>query len=110
LNQGAVHGEVAMTLNRNQGMVLLGIWLALTGLLPLLGIVIPFREPLMGLLALAAGAFILFEIRASRHLGMLILGVWLVLTGLSAFLMIAGIGNILGLLALAAGILILVGR
>ncbi len=46
------------------------------------------------------------------NLGFLLLAIWLILTGLIALLGLsfAGLGIIMGLLALAAGILILIGR
>ena len=47
----------------------------------------------------------------TKNLGMLLLGIWLILTGLIAFVpAIAGLGVLLAVLAIIAGILILVGR
>jgi hypothetical protein len=46
-----------MKLASNTGMLLLGMWLVLTGVLPLLNINVDPR--LMGILAVAAGAMIL---------------------------------------------------
>jgi hypothetical protein len=48
----------------------------------------------------------------TKNLGMLLLGIWLVATGALAFVHItfASTGQILSVLALAAGILILLGR
>jgi hypothetical protein len=48
----------------------------------------------------------------TRNVGMLLLGIWLILTGLLqiASISIPGIGIILALLAIVAGILILMGR
>jgi hypothetical protein len=49
--------------------------------------------------------------RVTRNLGLLLLGIWLILTGLTAFVpAIAGLGIILALLAIFAGIFILLGR
>ena len=50
--------------------------------------------------------------RLTRNVGMLLLGIWLILTGLLQVvsISIAGIGVILALLAIVAGILILIGR
>lgn len=49
--------------------------------------------------------------RVTRNLGFLLLGIWLILTGLVAFVpSIAGLGVILSLLAVLAGIFILFGR
>jgi hypothetical protein len=48
--------------------------------------------------------------RFTRNIGFLLLGIWLIITGLSAFIPISGLGIILALLAIAAGIFILLGR
>jgi hypothetical protein len=42
-------------------MTVLGVWLILAGLLPLLRAEIPYRETALGLLAIAAGALILLD-------------------------------------------------
>jgi len=46
----------------------------------------------------------------TRNIGMLLLAIWLILTGLSAFVSMAGLAPVLAILALAAGIFILIGR
>jgi hypothetical protein len=48
-----------MILNRNLGMLLLGLWLILTGLIPLLSLSVAGLGTVMAVLALAAGALIL---------------------------------------------------
>ena len=48
--------------------------------------------------------------KITRNLGLLVLAIYLILVGLSAFVSIGPLGPILGLLALVAGILILIGR
>lgn len=47
-----------------------------------------------------------------RNLGMLLLGVWLIATGLIPLLNLgfSGLGTVMAILAVAAGVLILVGR
>jgi hypothetical protein len=51
------------------------------------------------------------NIRLTQRLGFLLLGIWLVLTGLSGLgLSFPSLGIILALLALAAGIVILIDR
>ena len=52
------------------------------------------------------------SMKVTRNLGMLLLGIWLILTGLLPFLpgSFAGMGMIMNLLAILAGVLILVGR
>jgi hypothetical protein len=47
----------------------------------------------------------------TKNIGFLLLSIWLILTGLAEFVpALAGLGVILGILAIAAGILILLGR
>jgi hypothetical protein len=46
----------------------------------------------------------------TKNIGFLLLAIWLILTGLSAFISMGGLGVILALLAIAAGIFILIGR
>lgn len=49
--------------------------------------------------------------RIRKNTGTLLLAVWLILTGLAAFIPdISGLGIVLPILAIAAGVLILVGR
>ena len=48
-----------MKITKNLGMILLAIWLILTGLFPFLSINIPERATLMAILAIAAGVLIL---------------------------------------------------
>jgi hypothetical protein len=50
-----------MKLTKNLGMLLLGIWLILTGLLPLLSINFSGQATLLAILAIAAGAVILLR-------------------------------------------------
>jgi hypothetical protein len=51
-------------------------------------------------------------LKPTRNLGMLLLGVWLILTGLIPFLDLTsgGLYTLLGVLAIAAGVLIMIGR
>jgi len=46
----------------------------------------------------------------TKNIGFLLLAVWLILTGLSTFISMGGFGTILSLLAIAAGVFILLGR
>ena len=48
-----------MKLTKNLGLLLLGIWLILTGLVPLLDLASPGIVTVMAVLAIAAGALIL---------------------------------------------------
>jgi hypothetical protein len=48
-----------LRLTGNLGMLLLGVWLILTGLIPLLNVSVSGLGPLLQVLAIAAGALIL---------------------------------------------------
>ena len=50
--------------------------------------------------------------KLTRNIGMLLLGVWLILTGLIPLLnfTFSGLGTVMAILAIAAGVLIIVGR
>lgn len=49
--------------------------------------------------------------RITKNIGFLLLAIWLILTGLAAFIpLFAGLGVILAILAIAAGVFILLGR
>lgn len=48
-----------MKLTKNLGMLLLGVWLILDGLIPLLNLSFSGLGTLMAILAIAAGAFIM---------------------------------------------------
>jgi hypothetical protein len=52
------------------------------------------------------------NMKLTKNMGMLLLGIWLIITGLLQVVSIpiAAIGTILALLAIAAGVLILLGR
>ena len=50
---------MAMKLTKNLGMLLLGIWLILDGLIPLLNLSFSGLGTLLSILAIAAGVFIL---------------------------------------------------
>jgi hypothetical protein len=49
-----------MKLTKNLGMLLLGVWLILTGVIPLLNLSFSGLGTLMAILAIAAGALILW--------------------------------------------------
>ncbi len=100
---------------RNLGLILLGLWLLATGLMTLLDISFSNSDVLLGLLAVAAGLLLLLERRRWRlsdELGKLLLSLWLIATGLIALLDISFSNQdvLMGLLAVAAGILLLLRR
>jgi hypothetical protein len=63
---------------------------------------------------LASQEFILtgVSMKVTRNLGMLLVGVWFIATGLIPLLNLSfsGLGTIMAVLAIAAGVLIIVGR
>lgn len=109
---------------RRFGVILLSIWLILTGLLPFLDVNLPNIGLVLAILAIAAGVFLLVEgwgagAPAGRRRwryrvspGVLLLAVYLILVGILPFLNISlpGINLILAILAIAAGVLLLVWR
>ncbi len=104
-----------MKLSKNLGMILLAIWLVLTGLLSLFSVTFPGAGIILAILAIAAGAVILFGLRGrslGNNIGLILLAIWLILRGLlSVFdISFAGSGIVLALLAIAAGVLLLIGR
>ena len=111
-----------MKISSNLGMILLAIWLILTGLLPLLSISLPGGEIILAILAIAAGILILLgptrlaggfrSMQVTRSWGMILLGIWLILMGLLPLLGLhfPAEATILAILAVAAGVLILLGR
>lgn len=56
-----------MRLPRNLGMILLAVWLILTGLIPLLRINFAGAGTLLALLAVLAGGLILFDVWPRRR-------------------------------------------
>jgi len=46
----------------------------------------------------------------TKNIGFLLLSIWLILTGLSGFVSLGGLAPLLAILALVAGIFILIGR
>ncbi len=100
---------------RHLGYILLAIWLILTGLVALVKLNIPGGETLLAILAIAAGVMLLIgdrSVKWRRNLGILLLAIWLIAMGLIALLglHIPSAGLILAILAIAAGVLILLHR
>lgn len=48
--------------------------------------------------------------RFTQNIGFLLLGIWLILTGLAYFVSLGGLAIVLAILAIIAGILIIIGR
>lgn len=98
-------------------VLLLGIYLVIIGLAGLFGFNFSNMGVVLGLLALVAGALLLFvggrgRARITKNLGLLLLAIYLILIGLIALfgIKLPQSDIILGILALAAGILILIRR
>ncbi len=100
-----------MKLNQSLSVILLSIWLILTGVLTLLNI--PFAAEgrlILALLALVAGLFLLVRpAHLPRSLGSLLLAIWLILSSLLALTgpVFPSQDLILALVAIAAGVLLL---
>jgi hypothetical protein len=96
------------------GTFLLAVWLILYGVLPLLNLNLPSTDMVMAILAIMAGVFILLDIRQkpTKNLGRLVLSIFLILVGLIPLLGITfpAEGMVVGVIAMVAGILLLLGR
>ena len=102
-----------MQLTRNPATLVLSIWLIAIGLLPLLNLSFPAGATIIALLAIAAGVLLLLgPVRQTRKAGLLVLAIWLIATGLLPLIGVSfpASGMIMALLAVAAGILLLIGR
>jgi len=97
---------------KNLSVLLLAVWLIVSGVLVLLGTGFPFGDLVVPVLAIAAGVLILLDLRFSRirsNLGLFLLSIWLILTGALSFLS-TGIpfqDMAMAILAIAAGVLLL---
>lgn len=95
--------------------LLLGIWLIVTGLLTLGGIRFSGSVIILAALAVLTGILFLVVDRSEKlgvRMGNIFLGVWLLATGLVPLLHIrfSGSGVVLAVIAIAAGVLILIRR
>lgn len=100
-------------LTKRLAMLLLSVWLIASGLFSVADIDLQGATLIVDLLAIASGGVILLQWESwSARMGMIVLGAWLVAQGLLGVLPVSiqGIDVILGLAALAAGVLILLKR
>ncbi|MEJ2208720.1 MAG: hypothetical protein P8129_06750 [Anaerolineae bacterium] len=100
---------------RTLGLLLLAIWLALTGLLTFASLEAGWMDVVMAVLAIAAGVLLflaIVRVDPMAELGLLLAAIWLLLTGLISLVSLgfSGLSIVMGLLALIAGILLLVRR
>ena len=101
------------------GLILMALWLILTGLIEVTGVAFAASELVLQILALVAGVSILVDwmrlgsvMQPTRALGMSMLGVWLMLSSLLPLLELADVSlmnTIWALLALLAGVVLLLG-
>jgi hypothetical protein len=92
-----------------------GIWLIATGLIGLINLSFTSMGIIMALLAIAAGIAMLFPLRGGTlagKIGIILAAIWLIVTGVIGLvgLSFTGLGIIMALLAITAGILILLGK
>ena len=97
------------------GNILLGVWLIVTGLISLADLSFRGSYAIQALLAVAAGALLIladWKVKLSGRIADIILGIWLVVMGLIPLLDIRfrESHTVLGLLALGAGVLVLLRR
>ena len=100
---------------RKWAIPVLAIYLIAAGFLPLLNIELPSAGLILSGLAIAAGVLLLLggaQLRLSRSLGIILLAAWLILIGVLPLLQInfPAQETFRGLLAAAAGILLLLRR
>ncbi len=93
--------------------ILLGIWLAVTGLVYLGGIRFASSGTLLAVLGIVAGILFLLADRGEAfwsRIGTILLGLWLLASGLFAVLHVHFTGShvVLAVLAISAGILTLI--
>jgi hypothetical protein len=107
--------ERSKALNRKWGVIVLGIWLILGGLLPLLNLNFSGSGIVLAVLAIAAGGLLLIGNKGtvlSRSIGVILLAIWLIARGLLSLLDVTfpASETILAILAIAAGVLLLLNR
>lgn len=91
-----------------------GIWLLATGLIGLINLSFMSMGLIMAVLAIAAGAAMLLTLEgsAANNIGVILAGGWFLLTGLFSLISFSfsGLGLVMSLLAIAAGVLLLLGK
>lgn len=100
-------------LTKRIALIVLSVWLILSGLFSLTGAGFAGAGLILNLLAIVAGALLLLQADSwSARIGMILLGIWLVIRGLLGVVDVGlpGVGLIVDLLAIAAGVLILAKR
>ncbi len=94
--------------------ILLAVWLIATGLFSLVKIPFAGIDIVLAVIAIAAGVLLLLTGRGKHagRLGSILLAIWLIATGLIGLTHFSfnGIGIVMAILAIAAGILLLLNR
>ncbi len=95
-----------------KGVILLAVFLFVLGLNTFASLPQPITSQLAAVLAIAAAVLMIFDQKVGRlfkNIGLLLLCIWLVLFGLLTLFAVGVSAVVLGMLALAAGLVILVG-
>lgn len=97
------------------GNILLGVWLMLRGLIALTDFNFRGSSTILAIVAIVAGALLVLADRSEKftdHIADFVLGIWLVLVGLVPLINIhfRGSNAVLEVLALVAGVLIIIRR
>jgi hypothetical protein len=100
---------------RNLGFILLAVWLIAVGAVGLLKLNFPYMDMILAALAIAAGILMILPVRGIKgagNLGVLFLSIYLIASGALALLpvTIPASEAILALLAIVAGVLLLLKR
>ena len=104
---------IILTMRSELEMLLVGVWLTAMGAVSLVSLGFGGLGLILGLLAIAAGALIVLRMgKPTSNLGKLLLAIWLIGTGLIYVISLsfAGLGTIMALLAIGAGVLLLLKR
>ncbi len=95
--------------------ILLGAWLVLTGLAHLGGVQFSNSGVILAVLGMVTGVLFFFADSGEKlatQIGSILLGLWLVATALTSLFHVRfpGIGIILSVLAVAAGVMVMISR
>lgn len=94
--------------SNRMGWILAGIYLILRGLISILDFSFPSMGLVMAILALAAGVLLLIRMpKIKGNAGNLLFFIWLVLVGLMGLVSLGQLGIVRDIVALAAGILLI---
>ena len=96
-------------------IIFLAAWLILVGLMPLVGMGLPFSSEIVIILAILAGIFLLIGLRGAKafgRIGQILLAIWLIATAAVPMLNLdlPGAGIVLAILGIVAGVFIIIDR